>query len=145
MGFEDDGAERSPTLGRVSTSPATQGSVRVDVWLWSVRVYKTRSAASSACKAGHVRSNGVTVKPSTNVSVGDEVRVRQHGFDRILGVTAIISKRAGAPIATQCYEDRTPERPRETIPQVPVRDRGAGRPTKKDRREMDSLRQALRG
>lgn len=119
--------------------------MRVDVWLWSVRVYKTRSAASSACKAGHVRINGTTAKPASHVAVGDELRVRQHGFDRILGVKGLISKRVGAPVAAQCYDDRTPERPREVIPQVPVRDRGAGRPTKKDRREMDKLRQLFRG
>ena len=98
------------------STPVKRGSVRVDVWLWSVRVYKTRSAATSGCKAGHVRINGVSAKPATNVSVGDEVRVRQHGFDRILGVVDLISKRVGAPVAARCYDDRTPERPREVIP-----------------------------
>ena len=127
------------------STPVKRGSVRVDVWLWSVRVYKTRSAATSGCKAGHVRINGVSAKPATNVSVGDEVRVRQHGFDRILGVVDLISKRVGAPVAARCYDDRTPERPREVTPQVPVRDRGTGRPTKKDRREMDRLRQVFGG
>ena len=60
------------------STPVKRGSVRVDVWLWSVRVYKTRSAATSGCKAGHVRINGVSAKPATNVSVGDEVEELTH-------------------------------------------------------------------
>ena len=117
--------------------------MRIDAWLWSVRLYKTRSAASSACRAGHVRIDGVTAKPATNVRIGADLRVRQQGFDRLLTVTGLISKRVGSPVAVRCYEDRTPERPHELVPQVPVRERGAGRPTKKDRREMDKLREGL--
>lgn len=71
---------------------------------------------------------------------GDTIRVRQAGFDKILEVSAVLAKRVGADIATRCYIDHTPERPKEVIPQVPVRDRGTGRPTKKDRREMERLR-----
>lgn len=125
------------------TTASPSGSVRVDVWLWSVRVYKTRSAATAGCRAGHVRLNGNTAKPAAPVSVGDDVRVRQQGFDRMLTVTKLISKRVGAPVAATCYEDRTPERPKEIIPQVPIRDRGTGRPTKKDRREMERLRRMM--
>lgn len=115
-------------------------AVRVDVWLWSVRLCKTRSAATSASRAGHVRVNGTSAKASTQVRVGDEVRLRQLGFDRIVKVTQLIQKRVGAPVAANCYIDKTPERPKELIPQIPLRDRGAGRPTKKDRREMERLR-----
>lgn len=127
----------------MNPTPAETGSVRLDVWLWSVRLYKTRSAATTACRAGHVRINGTTAKPAAPVSVGADLRVRQQGFDRILTVTGLVSKRVGAPVATQCYDDRTPERPREIIPQVPIRDRGTGRPTKKDRREMETLRRMM--
>ena len=116
-------------------------AVRIDAWLWSIRVYKTRSAATAACRAGHVRLNDKPAKAAQIVVPGDTIRVRQSGFDRILEVTAVIAKRVGADIAARCYIDHTPVRPKEFIPQVPVRDRGAGRPTKKDRREMDRLRE----
>ncbi|QDY66187.1 RNA-binding S4 domain-containing protein [Glutamicibacter halophytocola] len=118
----------------------TSGKVRLDAWLWSVRIYKTRSAATAACRAGHVRLNGDPVKASQNVVAGDRLRVRKDGFDRDLEITGLLSKRVSAPVATKCYLDHTPPRERVVIPQVPVRERGAGRPTKKDRREMDRLR-----
>lgn len=118
----------------------TSGKVRLDAWLWSVRIYKTRSAATTACRAGHVRLNGEPVKASQNVVAGDRIRVRKDGFDRDLEVTGLLSKRVSAPLAAKCYVDHTPPRERLVIPQVPVRERGAGRPTKKDRREMDRLR-----
>lgn len=113
-------------------------SVRIDVWLWAVRQTKTRSLATSECKAGHVRINGETAKPASKVSVGDEVRYRFQGFDRILKVTGLIVKRTSAPIAAQNYEDLTPARPKVYVP-VMRRDPGAGRPTKKERRELDRL------
>jgi ribosome-associated heat shock protein Hsp15 len=115
-------------------------AVRIDAWLWSIRIYKTRSAATTACRAGHVRLNDKPAKAAQIVVPGDTIRVRQSGFDRALEVSAVIAKRVGADIATRCYIDHTPVRPKEVIPQVPVRDRGAGRPTKKDRREMERLR-----
>lgn len=118
----------------------TSGKVRLDAWLWSVRIYKTRSAATTACRAGHVRLNGEPVKASQNVVAGDRIRVRKDGFDRDLEVTGLLSKRVSAPLAAKCYIDHTPPRERLVIPQVPIRERGAGRPTKKDRREMDRLR-----
>lgn len=115
-------------------------AVRIDAWLWSIRVYKTRSAATAACRAGHVRLNDKPSKAAQIVVPGDTIRVRQSGFDRTLEVSAVIAKRVGADIAARCYIDHTPVRPKEVIPQVPIRDRGAGRPTKKDRREMERLR-----
>jgi ribosome-associated heat shock protein Hsp15 len=115
-------------------------TVRIDAWLWAIRAYKTRSAATAACRAGHVRLNGRPVKASQTVVVGDAIRVRQPGFERLLEVSALISKRVGAEAAARCYIDTTPERPRELVPNVPVRDRGTGRPTKKDRRDMEKLR-----
>ncbi|ALJ20950.1 tRNA synthetase RNA-binding protein [Microbacterium sp. No. 7] len=113
-------------------------SVRVDSWLWAVRVYKTRSAATTACRAGHVRVNGERTKAAQALRIGDELRVRIAGFDRILVVRQLISKRIGAPLAAVAAEDRTP--PREPTALVAVRDRGAGRPTKRERREIDRLR-----
>lgn len=113
-------------------------SARVDSWLWAVRVYKTRSAATTACRAGHVRVNGDKAKAAQAVRVDDELRIRIAGFDRILIVRQILVKRVGAPLAALAYEDRTPER--EPQAALGVRDRGAGRPTKRERRDIDRLR-----
>ncbi len=113
-------------------------TVRVDSWLWAVRIYKTRSAATTACRAGHIRVNGERAKAAQLVRPGDELRVRIAGFDRILVVRQSLSKRVGAPLAAAALEDRTP--PREPIAVAGMRDRGAGRPTKRERREIDRLR-----
>lgn len=113
-------------------------SVRVDSWLWSVRVYKTRSAATTACRAGHVRVNGDEAKAAQTIRIGDELRIRISGFDRILIVRQLLVKRVGAPLAALAYDDRTPER--EPQAALGLRDRGAGRPTKRERREIDRLR-----
>lgn len=114
------------------------GTVRVDSWLWAVRVYKTRSAATTACRAGHVRVNGDKAKAAQAVRIGDELRIRIAGFDRILVVRQLLAKRVGAPLAAAAYEDRTPTREPQAM--LAVRDRGAGRPTKRERREIDRLR-----
>ena len=113
-------------------------SVRVDSWLWAIRVYKTRSAATTACRAGHVRLNGDKVKAAQAVRIGDELRIRIAGFDRILFVRQLLVKRVGAPIAATAYEDQTPER--EPQAALGLRERGAGRPTKRERRDIDRLR-----
>jgi ribosome-associated heat shock protein Hsp15 len=113
-------------------------AARVDSWLWAIRVYKTRSAATTACRAGHVRVNGDKVKAAQQVRVGDELRIRIAGFDRILIVRQLLVKRVGAPLAALAYDDRTPER--EPQAALGVRDRGAGRPTKRERRDIDRLR-----
>lgn len=120
--------------GRVSDVDTT----RVDRWLWAVRVYKTRSLATSACQGGHVRVNGASAKPATKVRVGDTVEARAGGDDRVLDVVRIIEKRVSAPLAAECVVDRTPPKPEaEWVAPHLVRDRGAGRPTKRDRREID--------
>jgi ribosome-associated heat shock protein Hsp15 len=113
-------------------------TARVDAWLWGIRIYKTRTLATDACKAGHVKVNQATAKPAQSIRAGDEVRVRIDGFDRILVVRQPISKRVSAPLAAAAVDERTP--PRDPIPRVAVRDRGAGRPTKRERREIDRLR-----
>ncbi|MEV6975655.1 RNA-binding S4 domain-containing protein [Kitasatospora sp. NPDC093806] len=118
-----------------------EGSVRVDSWIWSVRLAKTRSAAAAACKAGHVRVNGERAKPAQALKPGDEVRVRQEGYERVVVVTKLIRKRVGADVAAECLVDNSPPRPpRELVAAPGVRDRGAGRPTKRDRRDLEQLR-----
>lgn len=114
-------------------------SVRIDQWLWAVRQTKTRSAATAACRAGHVRINDEPVKAATKVKVGDTVRYRVQGWDRILVVRKLLAKRVGAPVAREAYEDLTPERPKVNVMPVMYRPPGAGRPTKKERRELDRL------
>ena len=118
-----------------------ESSVRVDAWLWAVRQFKTRSAATSACRAGHVRVNGERAKAAQSVRPGDEVRVRVDGFDRMLVVRQTLVKRVSAAIAATAVDDRTPPPPpRETVAIVATRDRGAGRPTKRERRDLERLR-----
>ena len=95
------------------TAPQAPASVRVDVWLWAVRVFKTRSAATAACRAGH---------------------------EQVLEVVQLLTKRVGAPVAAKAYVDHSPPPPPALHAAVPRRDRRTGRPTKKDRREMDRLR-----
>ena len=113
---------------------------RVDSWIWSVRLARTRSAASGACRAGHVRVNGARVKPAHGVRAGDEVRVRQDGRERVVVIVRVITKRVGAPLAAECYIDNSPPPPpREEARAVAARDRGAGRPTKRDRRSIEKL------
>ncbi|MFC9430336.1 RNA-binding S4 domain-containing protein [Streptomyces sp. NPDC056987] len=117
-----------------------EGTARVDTWIWSVRLTKTRSQAATACRAGHVRVNGERVKPAYALKAGDEVRLRHAGRDRVVVVSRTVRKRVGAPVAVECYVDNSPPPPpRELTPSVPVRDRGTGRPTKRDRREMERL------
>ncbi|WP_086722659.1 RNA-binding S4 domain-containing protein [Streptomyces carpinensis] len=124
-----------------AAGPASGESVRIDSWIWAVRLVKTRSVGATACRGGHVRVNGERVKPAHSVRVGDEVRLRQEGRERIVVVRRLIRKRVGAPVAVQCYVDNSPPPPpREAVAPIGVRDRGAGRPTKRDRRELERLR-----
>ncbi|MFD9221502.1 RNA-binding S4 domain-containing protein [Streptomyces sp. NPDC060064] len=121
-----------------------EGTVRVDAWIWSVRLTKTRSQAASACRAGHVRVNGERVKPAHLLRSGDQVRLFHAGRERLVVVSKIIRKRVGPPVAAQCYVDNSPPPPpREFVAPVAVRERGAGRPTKRDRREMERLQGGL--
>ena len=116
-------------------------TARVDKWLWSVRVFKTRSMATDACRAGHVAVNRAVTKPSTVVRVGDVVTVRHVGRDRVLEVARVIENRVGAAAAAECLIDHSPPPPpRELTPPGLVRDPASGRPTKRDRRQIDRLR-----
>lgn len=115
--------------------------MRIDQWLHAVRLTKTRSEAAAACRGGHVDVNGKAAKPATPVSVGDRVEAFVHQRRRIVVVDRAISKRVGAAIAAECFTDHSPPvPPRETEPLFAVRERGSGRPTKRDRRRIDRLR-----
>ena len=117
-------------------------ATRVDRWLWAVRIYKTRGAATDACRGGHVRVNGSPAKPAASVRVGDRVDAKVHGRLRSLEVARVIDKRVGAPLAAECLVDHSPPPPPsgEREPAVFTRDRGAGRPTKRERRQLDRFR-----
>ncbi|WP_030793396.1 RNA-binding S4 domain-containing protein, partial [Streptomyces sp. NRRL S-920] len=143
MASETSGGGTGRTPDSAAGSAAAGGSsVRVDSWIWSVRLVKTRSMGAAACKGGHVRVNGERVKPAYGVRVGDEVRLRQPGGrERIVIVKRAIRKRVGAPVAAEAYVDNSPPPPpREAVAPAGIRDRGTGRPTKRDRREMERLR-----
>lgn len=121
---------------------------RIDKYLWSIRVFKTRSDATDACKGGKVRINGADIKPSKTVRPGDVISVRKGAVCYQYRVLAAVDKRQGARLVPQFAENITPQEELDKL-KSPVetfflkRDRGAGRPTKKERRQMDSLWDAL--
>lgn len=120
---------------------ALSQTVRVDAWLWSIRLFPTRSAATAACKAGHVRVNGSSAKPAHLVRVADTIRARTIAGERTVIVVALVDKRTSAALAVLNYDERTPAPEPGDERQAPiVRDRGAGRPTKRDRRRVERLR-----
>ncbi|MGH9106228.1 MAG: RNA-binding S4 domain-containing protein [Acidimicrobiales bacterium] len=124
-------------------SPGQEGlaSARVDKWLWAVRLYKTRTEATDACRAGHVEVNGVGAKAATLVKRGDQVEARSAAGERAVEVTRVLDKRVGAAIAAACYVDHSPPPAPEEAGVVNfARQRGAGRPTKRDRRQLDRAR-----
>ena len=112
----------------------------MDRWLWAVRLMKTRPDAVAACRGGHVRVNDRTAKASTTVSPGDRIHARVGDTTRIVEVVRVIQKRVGAADAVTCYLDRTPAPATTVVVPVAARDRGAGRPTKRDRRLLDRWR-----
>ena len=115
-------------------------TVRVDAWLWAVRIYKTRSAATAGCRGGHVRVNRVAAKASTQVKVGDRVDAFVER-ERILEVVKLVDKRVGAAIAATCLIDNSPPAPvvKRQV-RAPRRAPGMGRPTKRERRAVDRLK-----
>ena len=112
--------------------------VRIDKWLWATRRFKTRTLATEACSSGNVRINGEVAKPSSKVKIGDTVRALTPGGKKILEVIALAEKRGPASFAVTLYEDQTPPEIKELAP--PRFKKGAGRPTKKDRRRITKLR-----
>lgn len=117
-------------------------SARVDKGLWAIRLFKTRTAAAAACRAGHVSINGKRVKPSASVRRGDHVEARVGDWPRVVQVRELIATRVGASVAANCFVDHSEPRPAGELSDLHlgIRDRGAGRPTKRDRREMERLR-----
>ena len=118
--------------------------LRIDKYLWAIRVYKTRTDATDACKGGKVRVNGADTKPSKSVKVGDMIVARKGAVAYTYKVLQLVDKRQGAKLVPDYAENLTPSEELAKL-RAPVetfflkRDRGAGRPTKKDRRQMEDL------
>lgn len=119
--------------------------VRIDKWLWSVRIFKSRTIATSACKAGRVKIGESTAKPSDKVGVGQKVFVKKEGFNLEFLVKKLIEKRVGAALAQTCYDNLTPEEEMNKFndwfigkASAEKREKGSGRPTKRERRELDA-------
>jgi len=132
------GADTAPT---VHGDIAAMDSVRVDKWLWAARAFKTRGLASEACAAGHVKLDGTSVKSAKLVRRGDELTVRLGDELRIYLVTGLSDRRGPAPVARSLYIDKSPAKPEPVdVPGMLVRDRGLGRPTKREARDIRRVR-----
>ena len=119
--------------------------LRVDKWLWHARLFKSRSLAGDVASSGSLRIDGVKVsKPSQTVSPGDVLTFPKAGYVRMIQVDAIGTRRGPAEEAQTLYTDLDPPqpRPKDTEPSVAEREAGAGRPTKRERREIDALRRS---
>jgi ribosome-associated heat shock protein Hsp15 len=122
--------------------------VRIDKWLWAVRIFKSRSLATNACKGKKVRVNGDAAKPSQSVQPGDTVEVSKGGYELSFKVVALLEKRVSAQLAQPCYQDLTPPEEYNKYrswfvgkASAETRDRGAGRPTKRERRKLQEYKQ----
>ncbi|PSR14322.1 MAG: RNA-binding protein [Bacteroidetes bacterium] len=121
--------------------------VRIDKWLWSVRIFKTRTLATTAVRSGKVKVNEKIVKASYLLQAGETVVVGKNGFNFVFKVIELIQKRVGAAVAQTCYVDRTSPDELNKYNDwfigkrgVEAREKGAGRPTKKERREIDGFK-----
>ncbi len=115
--------------------------IRVDKWLWAIRLFKSRTLASEACDGGKVKIDGNNLKASKILLLGDVITIKHNYNLKIFKVVKLIEKRVSAVIAVTCYEDLSPpEEPSDFIPSAfAQRDKGMGRPTKKERRNIDDF------
>lgn len=121
--------------------------VRIDKWLWAVRIFKSRTMATNACKSGKIKIGEKNVKPSYLVERGETVQVKKNGFNLTYKVIDLLKKRVGAPLAVKCYEDLTPAEELNKFENWFVgkasperREKGTGRPTKRDRRKIEKFK-----
>ncbi|MBI4514654.1 MAG: RNA-binding S4 domain-containing protein [Deltaproteobacteria bacterium] len=117
-------------------------AVRLDRWLWAARMFRSRTLAATACDGGKVHVNGGAAKPHKALRPGDRVTITSEAGKRQLQVRALSERRGPAEQARLLYEDLTPPPPPRSEPTPPVvaRERGSGRPTKRERRQLDRLR-----
>ncbi|MBK8346408.1 MAG: RNA-binding S4 domain-containing protein [Saprospiraceae bacterium] len=122
--------------------------VRLDKWLWAVRLFKSRTMSTDACKSGKVKAKGLNLKPSYLLAAGEVIEVKKNGFNLTFKVNQLLEKRVSAVLAAPCFDDLTPPEELNKYKEWFVgksgseyRDRGEGRPTKKDRREIDDFKE----
>ncbi len=120
-------------------------SIRIDKWLWAVRIYKTRTQAGEACKGGKVKIDGQNAKASREVKVGDIIEIQQKGILRKVQIVKAVKNRVSAKLVPELLKDLTPAEEYEKLEMLnqlnqEKRDRGIGRPTKKDRRTISKLK-----
>lgn len=120
-------------------------SIRLDKWLWTVRLFKTRSQATEACKGGKIKMSGVNAKPSKEIKVGEQIDIVQNGIRKIVLVKQLSKNRVGAKLVPELMEDLTPPEELEKLEMARKvnyerRQKGLGRPSKKDRRNIDRLK-----
>lgn len=130
---------------RLNLYMSVSEKLRIDKYLWAIRLFKTRALASDACKAGRVKLEGTAVKPAHLVKVGETYTIRKGAEQKIIQVLDLLERRVDAKTAVSYYVDLSPKEEINKVYSVfdiPMakRERGAGRPTKKDRRDMDSVR-----
>ena len=123
-------------------------NIRIDKWLWAVRVFKTRTQAGDACKGGKVKIDGTNVKASREIKEGDEIEVQQQTIKKRIKVLKLVKNRVGAKLVADLMQDLTPKEEYERLEMLRLlnhekRNRGEGRPTKKDRREINRLKESL--
>ena len=125
---------------------AEKHTTRIDKWLWAVRIFKTRALASKACTGGKVKIEGTAVKASRNIKAGDIIQIRKDVIKYIYRVKTTAEKRMGAKLVPDFLEDMTPEEELAKLQSakkqpIQTREKGQGRPTKRERRKMDQLRE----
>ncbi len=123
-----------------------QESYRVDKWLWEVRLFKTRSLATDACKAGKIKMDGINIKPAKELKAGDVISVSLNPLFKTVKVLQFPKSRLGAKLVPEYMEDLTPQEEYNRVKLIEAanseyRQRGVGRPTKKSRRMIDRLKQ----
>ena len=122
--------------------------VRMDKWLWAARLFKTRSLAADAIKGGKVKVEDSPIKPSREVKVGDVIQVQIEQLHKVVEVKTVVKNRVSAKQVPEVYNDLTPKEEYERIEfmrayKAEWRDRGAGRPTKKERRMIERLKEEM--
>jgi len=120
-------------------------AIRIDKYLWAVRLYKTRSLATDACRNGHIRMNGQPLKPSHEIKVGEVYELSIEQLHKVIEVKELLGNRVGAKLVENYMIDRTPQEEYDRIQFIrqyafEKRDRGVGRPTKRDRREIEDFK-----
>ena len=121
--------------------------IRIDKWLWMVRLCKTRTLATDACNAGKVKINAVNCKPSREIKKGEKIQIRIGMLLKTIEVAAFPKSRIGAKLVPDYYTDRTPEEEYERVKNISAanewREYGVGRPTKRDRRQLEYVKDML--